>query len=117
MIPDSIMWPVYLLAFFLTQEVTTAASHRRRSSSRSRITPTLIQGDIAVPEAHHGTGQELSAFLAQPSALWPRGVVYFWIETDEWEGVEEPVFTNEGLNNITQAHNQITEAVPCIEFR
>ena len=111
------MWLVHLLAFFLTHDVTTAASYRQRSSSRSRTTPTLVQGDIAVPEAHHGTGQELSAFLAQPSALWPRGVVYFWIETDEWEGVEEPVFTDEGLNNITQAHNQITEAVPCIEFR
>ena len=111
------MWLIHLLAFFLTHDVSFAASHRQRSSSRPRTTPTLIQGDIAVPEAHHGTGQELSAFLAQPSALWPRGVVYFWIETDEWEGVEEPVFTDEGLSNITQAHKQIMEAVPCIEFR
>ena len=71
-----------------------------------------MEGDIAVPEGHLRTGQELSAFLANPSDLWPRGVVYYWIETDEW-----PEDSDEGVNNITQAFNQIMEAVPCIEFR
>ena len=38
--------------------------------------------------------------------------MYYCVETDEDpEGVIEPVFTNEGLNNITQAFSRIMEAV------
>ena len=88
------------------------ASPTRRTNGNSRVTPALVEGDIDVPQRHLATGQELSAFLANPPALWPRGVVYYCVETDEDpEGVIEPVFTNEGLNNITQAFSRIMEAV------
>ena len=112
------MPPLCILVVFLLNGVASP-SPTRRTNPNSRVTPALVEGDIAVPERHLRTGQELSAFLADPSDLWPQGIVYYWIEQDEWpEGVFNlPVFTNEGVNNITQAFNQIMEAVPCIQFR
>ena len=105
---SSIMRVTCWLAIFVAQDLAFAASNRTIPT-----TPTLLQGDIAVPE-----GQELSEFFARPSVLWPQGIVYYWIETGGLEGEEElPVFTNAGLKNINQAFNRITEAVPCIEFR
>ena len=95
------------LVFLLNGEASPSPP-TRRTNPISRVTPRLVEGDIAVPERHLATGQELSAFLANPPDLWPGGVVYYWIE---------PVFNDEGVNNITQAFNQIMEAVPCIKFR
>jgi len=101
------MPPLCILVVFLLNGVA-CPSPTRRTNPNSRVTPRLVEGDIAVPERHLATGQELSAFLANPPDLWPGGVVYYWIET---------VFNDEGVNNITQAFNQIMEAVPCIKFR
>ena len=108
---------IYLLGFFLVQNVTSATLKRSRASPPSRPTPVLVQGDIAVPVEHHGTGKELSAFLSKSSALWSKGYVPFWIETFEWEGVIHTVFTADQVNNITEAHRRIMEAVPCIKFK
>ena len=41
----------------------------------------------------------------------------FRLETDVWDGVEEPIFSEAQIENITQALGQISGAVPCIEFR
>ena len=41
----------------------------------------------------------------------------FWIATDEWEGVVEPVFLDSQIENITIALQKITDGVPCIHFR
>ena len=111
------MLVAHLLAFFWAQDVASAASYGRQASFRSQTTPTSVQGDIAVPQSHVGTGEELSAFLREPSLLWPNGFVFYWIETEEWNGKVEPLFDDEGVNNITQAINKIMEAVPCIKFK
>ena len=109
---------IYLLGLFSAQNVTSTTLKRSRASPPSRPTPVLVQGDIAVPVEHNGTGKELSAFLSKPSALWPKGVVSFWIETFEWDdGVIETVFTVDQKKNITEAHRRIMEAVPCIRFK
>ena len=112
------MLTIYIFVFFLAQNVDSTALNHSRPARQSRPTPTLIQGDIAVAEEdHHGTGEELSAFLSKPSALWPQGSIYFRIEEDEWEGVVEPIFTVEQVKNISEAHKRIMEAVPCIKFK
>ena len=49
--------------------------------------PSLVEGDIAVPETHLGTGQALDAFLTEPTNLWPRGFIPYRIETFEWDGI------------------------------
>ena len=105
-----------LLVFFVVHDATSSSSFRRKIV-QTQVTPNLVEGDIAVPQRHLGTGQALAAFLTEPSALWPRGLVSFRIETFEWEGVVEPVFTDEGVDNITQAMDQIMRNVPCIKFR
>ena len=46
-------------------------------------TSSLVEGDIAVPETHDGTGLVLGAFLANQSALWPRAFIPYRIETFE----------------------------------
>ena len=107
---------VVLFGFFLAQNVDSAAS-RSRPARRPRPTPVLIQGDIAVPEEHRATGEDLSAFLSKPSALWPSAIVYYRLGEDEWEGVYYPLFMADQVKNITEAHKRIMEAVPCIRFK
>ena len=85
--------------------------------------PHLAEGDIAEMEDHHlgsgeGSGEGQNAFITETERLWPRGVVYYRIDTmDEWEGVKEPVFLDEQIDNITKALGQIENDVLCIDFR
>ena len=83
--------------------------------------PNLEEGDIAQMDDHlgsgEGSGETQSAFVTDTERLWPRGVVYYRIATDEWEGVREPVFLDEHIDNITKALDQIERDVPCIDFR
>jgi len=110
------MLAAYLLCLFVAHDVVSVPSYRR-TVIRSQVTPTLVEGDIAVPQRHLETGQPLAAFLTEPSALWPRGLVSYCIQTFEWEGKVEPIFSAEGVANITQALGQIMRDVPCIKFR
>ena len=80
-------------------------------------TPHMLEGDIARTERSLGSGTALNAFHTTQDSLWPRGVVPFRIDTDEWEGVIEPVFLDSQIENITRAHRKIENGVPCIEFR
>ena len=108
---------IYLFGFFLAQNVDSAAS-RSRPARQPRPTPVLIQGDIAVPEEHRATGEDLSAFLKNPSALWANAIVYYRLGEDEWEpGVFDPIFMAKHVKTITEAHKRIMEAVPCIRFK
>ena len=77
----------------------------------------LVEGDIAVTEKSVGSGTAMNAFLTAQNSLWPRGVVPYRIDTDEWNGIIEPVFTDSQITNITQALFKIENGVPCIEFR
>ena len=49
--------------------------------------------------------------------LWPRAFVPW--RTDSWhfKGDWVPVFEEDQIKNITQAHQQIQDNVPCISFR
>ena len=80
-------------------------------------TPSLVEGDIAVPETHLGTGLALDAFLTKPSALWPRGFVPYRIENFEWNGEVEPIFLDDQIGNITQSLSKIMTDVPCFKFQ
>ena len=80
-------------------------------------TPLVVEGDIAVTERNLGLGTPLNAFRSAQNSLWPRGVVPFRIDTDEWDGIVEPVFLDSQIDIITQAHQKIENGVPCIEFR
>ena len=110
------MLAAHLFCLLLANDVASTPSYRR-TVVQSQVTPTLVEGDISVPQSHLGTGEPLSAFLTQPSALWPRGLVSYRIETFEWEGKVEPIFSDEGVANITRALGQIMRDVPCIKFR
>ena len=79
--------------------------------------PALVEGDIAVPETHLNSGKALDAFLTETAALWPRGYLPYRIDTFEWEGVEEPIFLDEQIDNITLALNKIMTDVPCLKFQ
>ena len=79
--------------------------------------PFIVEGDIAVTERSLGSGIALNAFHTAQDSLWPRGVVPYRIDTDEWEGLVEPVFLDSQIENITQALQKIQNGVPCIEFR
>ena len=81
------------------------------------MSPNLVEGDIAVPETHLGTGRALDAFLMEPTALWPRGYIPYRIETFEWEGVVEPIFSDDQIENITLSHKKIMTDVPCLKFQ
>ena len=111
-----VMFVIYLFGFFLAQNVGSATS-RSRPARKPRPTPVLIQGDIVVPEEHRATGEDLSAFLKNPSALWPSAIVNYRLGEDEWDGVYYPLFMADQVKNITEAHKRIMEAVPCIRFR
>ena len=82
-----------------------------------QTSPSLVEGDIAVPETHLGTGQALGAFLTEPTALWPRGFIPYRIETFEWDGIVEPIFLDDQIENITTALGKIMTSVPCLKFQ
>ena len=74
-----------------------------------------IEGDI---ENLNRNGSALNTFLKDTKALWPRGQVPYRIDTAEWEvGVEEAVFLDSQIENITQALRKIETGVPCIDFK
>ena len=86
--------------------------------AQDTVSPNLMQGDIAVPVSHIGADEDaLDAFVIDQKALWMTGIVRYRIEEDEYEGVVEPVFTEDQIANITKALEQIETEVPCIEFR
>ena len=94
-----------------------------RPSRRGEFAPNpghsdsnLEEGDIAEQGNLPGSRTALNAFLKAP-ALWQRGRVPYRIETDEWEGVVEPVFLDGQIAKIRQALGQIEMEVPCIQFR
>ena len=80
-------------------------------------TPILVEGDIAVPESHVGRGSTQNAFLSDPTSLWHRGYVPYRIDTFEWEGIVEPIFLDDQIENITQSLGKIMRDVPCIKFK
>ena len=59
----------------------------------------------------------MNIFRTAQNSLWPRGIVPYRIDTDEWDGLVEPVFLDSQIENITQALQKIQNGVPCIEFR
>ena len=86
--------------------------------AQDTISPNLMQGDIAVPVNHTGADEDaLYAFVTDQKALWMNGIVHYRIEEDEYEGITEPVFTEDQIANITTALEQIETEVPCIRFR
>ena len=106
---------ICLLWFFATPG--GISSTFRGSFVPPQTSPSLVEGDIAVPEAHLGTGHALGAFLTEPTALWPRGFVPYRIETFVWDGKAEPIFLDEQIENITLAHGKIMADVPCLKFQ
>ena len=105
---------ICLLWFFATPGGLSATF--RGNFVPPQTSPSLVEGDIAVPETHLKTGLALNAFLTEPTALWPRGFVPFRIETFEWDGIVEPIFLDDQIENITTAHGKIMTAVPCLKF-
>ena len=106
---------ILLLCFFLSLRDVFASF--RRNFVPPKSSPALVEGDIAVPEAHLNSGKALDAFLTEETSLWPRGYVPYRIDTFEWEGVEEPIFLDEQIDNITLALNKIMTDVPCLKFQ
>ena len=78
---------------------------------------SLVEGDIAVPETHVGTGQARDAFLNEPTKLWPSGYIPYTFETYEWNGTVESIFLDEQIDNITTALGKIMACVPCLKFQ
>ena len=86
--------------------------------AQDTISLNLMQGDIAVPVSHIGADEDtMDAFVTDQKALWMTGVVRYRIQEDEYEGIVEPVFTDDQIANITTALEQIENEVPCIQFR
>ena len=92
---------IYLLLFF-----GKLSANFRGNFVPPETSPSLVEGDIAVPETHLGTGQALDAFLTEPIALWPRGFIPYRIETFEWDGIVEPIFLDDQIDNITLAQGE-----------
>ena len=107
---------ICLICLFTLQGALGVPFRGAYTSHQTR--PTLVEGDIAIPESHAGRGaDELDAFLSDPELLWPNGFVPYCFETFEWEGVKHPIFMDNQIANITQALGQITWNVPCIKFK
>ena len=86
--------------------------------AQDTISPNLVQGDIAVPVNNTVADEDaLYAFVTDQKALWNKGIIHYRIEEDEYEGIWEPVFTEEQIENITTSLDQIETEVPCIRFR
>ena len=108
--------PLICLLWFFTTPGALSADFRGNFVP-PQTSPSLVEGDIAVPETHLGTGLALDAFLTEPTALWPRGFIPYRIETFEWDGVVEPIFLDEQIENITLAQRKIMTDVPCLKFQ
>ena len=106
---------IFLLWFFTTPGGLSA--NFRGNFVPPQTSPSLVEGDIAVPETHLGTGLALDAFLNEPTALWPMGFIPYRIETFEWEGIVEPIFLDDQIENITLALRKIMADVPCLMFQ
>ena len=106
---------VCLLWFFATPGGLSA--NFRGNFVPPQTSPSLVEGDIAVPETHLATGQALDAFLTEPTNLWPRGVISYTFETFEWDGIVEPYFLDEQIDNVTTALGKIMIGVPCLKFQ
>ena len=104
------------LLWFLATPGVFAASFRG-TFVPPQTTPSLVEGDIVVPETHFGTGLALDAFLTKPSALWPQGFIPYRIQTFEWNGKMEPIFLDDQIENITQSLTKIMTDVPCLKFQ
>ena len=85
--------------------------------NQGNAAPNLFEGDIALTESRSLTGSAQNAFIKDPKSLWDKGWVPFRWDTDEFGGVEEPVFSDSQINIIAQTMQKITEDVPCIHFR
>ena len=105
---------IYLLWFFSTPRGLSADF--RGNFVPPQINPSLVEGDIAIPETHLRTGW-LDAFPTEPSNLWPRGIIPYRIDTFEWDGIVEPIFLDDQIENITLAHRKIMTDVPCLKFQ
>ena len=118
---------IWLLGFVLVGLVGSNPSKVGKKSGLQRgefapaqnaSSPNLVQGDIAVPVNQTGADEDVQyAFVTDQKALWMNGIVHYRIEEDEYEGVVEPVFSDNQITNITTALDQIETEVPCIEFR
>jgi len=106
-----------LLADFFTAH-GVQGGHFRGNFTSSQTTPTLVEGDIAIPESQVGReSEELDAFLADPELLWPYGFVPYCFEMFEWDGELVPLFLDEQIENVTLALGKISRDVPCIKFK
>ena len=52
----------------------------------------LVEGDVAVAVTQGG-GQARDTYVTDPSNLWSNGRINYRFETDVWNGVEEPIFS------------------------
>ena len=77
----------------------------------------LMEGDMAVPKMLVDNTVQQS-FLKNASALWSEGRVTYKFEKMELNGgVFEQIFRDEDMKLITEVLLEISQAVPCIEFR
>ena len=88
-----------------------------QAPSQPESNPNLVEGDIAVPAGGSGgSTQLLDSFIKAKKNHWPKGRVRYHIERDSWEGIEEPVFTDDQIQNITEALDKISRGVSCVGF-
>ena len=109
--------PLVLLLWFLASPGGSSSNFRGNFVPPEMTSPNLVQGDIAVPDTHLGTGQPQDAFLNEETKLWPRGFVPYRIDTFEHGGIVRPIFLDEQINIITLAHTKIMTDVPCLKFK
>ena len=77
----------------------------------------LTEGDMAVPKMLVDNTVQQS-FLKNASALWSEGWVPYKFEKMELNGGSfEQIFRDEDMKLITEVLLEISQAVPCIEFR
>merc|ERR1719186_616798 len=98
----SLRFTVFLLSITLTHMATLTG---------------LMEGDMAVPKMLVDKTVQQS-FLKNASALWSEGWVPYKFEKMELNGgVFEQIFRDEDMKLITDVLLDISQAVPCIEFR
>ena len=105
------------LLWFFAAPGGLSANFRGNFVPPQQTNRSLVEGDIAVPETHIGTGQAPNAFLNEPTKLWPRGYIPYTFETFEWDGTVEPIFLDDQIENITLAQGKIMRDVPCLKFQ
>ena len=81
-------------------------------------TTGLVEGDMAIPRRADGGSGVQESFLSNKSNLWEDGRVPYKFEMMELEGGDfEEVFRDEDMNMVRNVLQEITDAVPCIEFK